>query len=73
VPWNYFIFFFKTVDKIRLDHQVGNPNRYGYAVFGQVTSGMEVVDAIQTVAIHTVGEYEDTPIEQILIFSVHRK
>lgn len=66
-------FFINTVDNVRLDHQPGNPNRYGYAVFGQVTAGMDVVDAIEAVATHTVGDYADTPVEQVLIYSVRRK
>ena len=65
-------FFINTVDNVRLDHQPGNPQRYGYAVFGIVTEGMDVVDAIQDVATHTIGEYENTPVEQIVIYSIHR-
>lgn len=66
-------FFINTVDNIRLDHQPENPQRYGYAVFGIVTAGMDVVDVIQSVQTHTLGEYEDTPVEQILIHSIRRK
>jgi cyclophilin family peptidyl-prolyl cis-trans isomerase len=66
-------FFINTVDNVRLDHQPTNPQRYGYAVFGKVTAGMDVVDLIENAATHTVGEYEDTPIEQIIILSVRRK
>lgn len=66
-------FFINTVDNVRLDHQPTNPARYGYAVFGQVTSGMDVVDAIEAAPTHTVGEYENTPVDQILILSVRRK
>jgi peptidyl-prolyl cis-trans isomerase A (cyclophilin A) len=66
-------FFINTVDNVRLDHQPTNPNRYGYAVFGRVTLGMEVVEAIENVATHTIGDYENTPIEQVVILSVRRK
>lgn len=66
-------FFINTVDNVRLDHQPTNPQRYGYAVFGAVTAGMDVVDAIQNVATTTVGDYEDTPMEQVVILSVRRK
>lgn len=65
-------FFINTVDNIRLDHQPDNPQRYGYAVFGRVTKGMEVVDVIQDVETHTVGDYENTPVEQVLIYSIRR-
>jgi cyclophilin family peptidyl-prolyl cis-trans isomerase len=64
-------FFINTVDNVRLDYQ--NPQKYGYAVFGKVTSGMDVVDAIQNTPTHTIGEFDDTPVEQILILSVRRK
>ena len=66
-------FFINTVDNIRLDHQPENPQRYGYAVFGKVTAGIDVVDMIQDVATHTLGEYENTPIEQIVMISLRRK
>ena len=65
-------FFINTVDNVRLDHQPQNPQRYGYAVFGKVTAGMEVVDLIQNVATHTLGDYENTPVEQIVIYSIRR-
>jgi cyclophilin family peptidyl-prolyl cis-trans isomerase len=66
-------FFINTVDNVRLDHQAGNPARYGYAVFGRVTQGMDVVDVMQNVPTHTVGEYQNVPVEPILILSVTRK
>jgi peptidyl-prolyl cis-trans isomerase A (cyclophilin A) len=65
-------FYINTVDNVRLNHQPGNPARYGYAVFGKVTRGLEVVDAIQNVPTHTLGEYADTPVEQVVIFSITR-
>jgi peptidyl-prolyl cis-trans isomerase A (cyclophilin A) len=40
-------FFISLVDNVRLDHKAEDPgNTTGYAVFGQVTAGMDVVDAI---------------------------
>ena len=63
-------FFINTVDNLRLDHRPGEPTKYGYAVFGQVTSGMEVVDEIQNVPTHTEGPYENTPVEKVIIFSI---
>ena len=66
-------FFINTVDNVRLDHQPGNPARYGYAVFGRVTQGLAVVDAIQNVTTHSVGEYDDVPVTPILILSVTRQ
>ncbi|MEO8300850.1 MAG: peptidylprolyl isomerase [Rhizomicrobium sp.] len=43
-------FFISVADNSRLDHKPDDPgNTTGYAVFGQVTSGMEVVDAMSQV------------------------
>lgn len=42
-------FFINLVDNGRLDHKSTNPAEYGYAVFGEVVSGMDVVDAIAKV------------------------
>lgn len=61
-------FFINVVDNKRLDH-VDN-NRYGYAVFGEVTEGMDVVDKIRDVKTTTKGEYADVPEKTVLIKSV---
>jgi cyclophilin family peptidyl-prolyl cis-trans isomerase len=51
-----------------LDYVKGrNP---GYAVFGKVVEGMDVVDAIANVATKTKGFYQDVPAETIAITSV---
>jgi cyclophilin family peptidyl-prolyl cis-trans isomerase len=61
-------FFINVVDNKRLDH-VDN-NRYGYAVFGEVTKGMDVVDKIKDVATTTKGEFSDVPEKTVMIKSV---
>ncbi|MEQ1722548.1 MAG: peptidylprolyl isomerase [Pseudobdellovibrio sp.] len=61
-------FFINVVDNKRLDH-VDN-NRYGYAVFGVVTKGMDVVDKIRDVATTTKGDYSDVPAKTVMIKSV---
>ncbi len=61
-------FFINVVDNQRLDH-VDN-NRYGYAVFGEVTEGMDVVDKIRNVKTTLKGEMADVPEKTILIKSV---
>lgn len=66
-------FFINTIDNTRLDHQPGNPNRYGYAVFGKVTEGMHVIDAMNNVETQTVGEFNDVPVAPITILMVRRK
>ena len=59
-------FFVNLVDNPGLDKAPG------YAVFGAVVEGMDVVDAMAEVATETVGQYEDVPVEPIIVMSVTR-
>ena len=45
---------------------------FGYAVFGKVTSGMDVVDTIEVVETNTLGEYDDVPLTPVIILSIER-
>jgi len=56
-------FFINVVDNTGLD----GPG--GYAVFGEVVEGMDVADAIVAVPTTTVGNYEDVPVDPIIIES----
>jgi len=47
-------------------------DRVGYAVFGRVLEGMEVVDRIRAVPTRTQGPHENVPIEDVLILSIRR-
>ena len=62
---------------INLEDNSGNldPRRgaTGYAVFGKVTEGMDVVDAIAKVKTRTVGQHENVPAEAVVIKSIKRK
>ncbi len=40
---------------------------YGYAVFGRVVEGMDVVERMRAVPVHTVGEYQNVPITPVII------
>jgi cyclophilin family peptidyl-prolyl cis-trans isomerase len=62
-------FFVNLVDNDFLDNKPGN---FGYAVFGQVTSGMEVVDAIAKVKTGRHGGHSDVPVEAVVINKVSR-
>ena len=62
-------FFINLVDNDFLDHSPGN---YGYAVFGRVASGMDVIDAIAAVKTGKKGMYDDVPTETVVIESVSR-
>lgn len=61
-------FFINTVDNASLDHRGTQSGRtWGYAVFGQVTDGMEVVDAIRSVETTSRPPYSDVPVEPVII------
>jgi len=61
-------FFINFADNAFLDH-AGQSN-FGYAVFGKVTVGMDVVDAMAKVKTGSRGPFQDWPIEDVMIESV---
>lgn len=60
-------FFINVVDNDFLNHTVPNPQGWGYAVFGKVTAGQNVVDEIARVPTSTHGFYGDVPVDDIVI------
>jgi peptidyl-prolyl cis-trans isomerase A (cyclophilin A)/peptidyl-prolyl cis-trans isomerase B (cyclophilin B) len=62
-------FFINVADNDFLDHK---PGSYGYAVFGRIDSGMDVVDAIAAVKTGNRGGHQDVPVETVVIESVTR-
>jgi cyclophilin family peptidyl-prolyl cis-trans isomerase len=62
-------FFVSVADNDFLDHKPGN---FGYAVFGRVASGMEVIDAIAAVKTGSKSGHQDVPLEAITIDAVSR-
>lgn len=64
-------FFINVVNNSMLDYQ--SPQQFGYAVFGEVTSGMDVVDKIRNVETTTKGPHADVPVKPITINSITRK
>jgi cyclophilin family peptidyl-prolyl cis-trans isomerase len=60
-------FFINLLDNPALDHHSPDPQRYGYAVFGQVTAGMDVVDAISQAPTETRAPHQNVPVEDIVI------
>jgi cyclophilin family peptidyl-prolyl cis-trans isomerase len=64
-------FFVNVQNNTNLDFSGGtNSRNWGYAVFGRVISGMEVVDEIRFVATETQGRFSDVPVEPVTIDSV---
>lgn len=60
-------FFINLRDNDFLNH---GDRDFGYAVFGQVTDGMDVVDAIAAVATGKQGGHSDVPVEPVTILEV---
>lgn len=63
-------FFINTVDNPFLDYGPGNP---GYAVFGKVVSGMDVVKSIESVKTNVNGPHQNWPVEDVIIEKAYLK
>jgi cyclophilin family peptidyl-prolyl cis-trans isomerase len=66
-------FFINLVDNDFLNHTNDTPRGFGYAVFGEVIEGMEVVDEIASVVTGRSGPYSDVPTEPVVIVSARRE
>jgi len=60
-------FFVNTVDNAFLDFRSKDPQGWGYAVFGKVVEGLDVVDAIVKVKTASKGPFQDVPAEPVVI------
>ena len=60
-------FFINTKDNDFLDFKSQTPQGWGYAVFGKVIKGQEVVDKIAAVTTGKKGYYDDVPMENVII------
>ena len=60
-------FFINVTDNGFLDHSAPTAQGWGYAVFGKVTSGMDVVEKIKAVATGSKGFHQDVPKEAVTI------
>ncbi|TNF48154.1 peptidyl-prolyl cis-trans isomerase [bacterium] len=63
-------FFINLVDNGFLDHRDKSSQGYGYAVFGKVVEGMDVVDAIGKVKTGRARGFDDVPLEAVIIEKV---
>jgi len=60
-------FFINTVNNDFLNHRAKTPQGYGYAVFGKVIEGMDVVDKIRAVPTGSSGMHQDVPKQPVVI------
>ncbi len=66
-------FFINVSDNTALDHKAPAGPAWGYAVFGRVTEGMDMVDRIKAVRTGPSGPFsKDAPLEPVVIRSVRR-
>ena len=63
-------FFINAADNGFLDHTSESAQGWGYAVFGRVVSGNEVVDAMEQVATGRKGGHDDVPLQDVVIQSI---
>ncbi len=62
-------FFINTVDNGFLDFQAPSGNSWGYAVFGKVASGTDVVEKIKGVRTGTTGGHQNVPVDDVVVTS----
>jgi peptidyl-prolyl cis-trans isomerase B (cyclophilin B) len=60
-------FFINVADNGFLNHSAPTSSGWGYAVFGKVIAGSEVVDAIKTVKTGRKGHHDDVPLQDVVI------
>ena len=63
-------FFINVGDNGFLNHTSPSPQGWGYAVFGKVVDGLDVVNAIKGCKTGSIGGYQDVPTEDVIIESV---
>lgn len=63
-------FFINTKDNVFLDHRDDTPAGFGYAVFGKVVSGTDVVKKIEGVSTTTKAPHQNVPVTPVVIESI---
>ena len=63
-------FFINLKDNKSLDYR--SQSSYGYAVFGKVIDGMDIIDLIATVKTSSKGTYQDVPVTPVIIEKAYR-
>jgi peptidyl-prolyl cis-trans isomerase B (cyclophilin B) len=64
-------FFINVEDNGSLNHRAKNSRGWGYAVFGEVTEGLSVVEAIKTVPVGPRAGHQHMPLEAIIIQRIY--
>ncbi|HVR50526.1 MAG TPA: peptidylprolyl isomerase [Pseudorhodoferax sp.] len=60
-------FFINVVDNAFLNHTAPSAQGWGYAVFGKVVKGTEIVDKLKAVKTGRKGFHDDVPVEDLVI------
>jgi len=60
-------FFINVADNAFLDHSSPTPQGWGYAVFGKIVDGADVVETMKTVATTSRAGHQDVPADDLLI------
>ncbi len=60
-------FFVNMVDNPKLDHHGSEPVEFGYAVFGKVTEGMEVLEKMAFIPVGLHSQHQNVPVRDIII------
>ncbi|MDH0866299.1 peptidylprolyl isomerase [Mitsuaria sp. GD03876] len=60
-------FFINTVDNDFLNFKSESPSGWGYAVFGKVVGGQDIVDKIERVKTSRSGFHDDVPVDAVII------
>ena len=63
-------FYFNVSSNPDLDHRGFSPRDFGYAVFGRVLSGMDIIDRIAAVPTHVSADMDDVPVTPVFITGV---
>lgn len=66
-------FFINLVDNDFLNHTDNTPRGFGYAVFAEVIEGMDIVDAMATVATANKRGHQNVPVDPIVMTRVTRE
>ena len=63
-------FFINVKDNDFLNHKSPSAAEFGYAVFGRVIEGMDIVQSIEKVKTANRGFHQDVPVDAVLINSI---